>query len=133
MVPQERLWVGTIMDLILSGIDGCSSDELADVANWTIIVDEQLNEPCILFGRPENREALRHCSLGECESFPDFLTSLYGVGTPLHNSMYCEMIVQKMSFEICRRAEPHWDELVSPGCNCGPVTRAVTGVGMRRD
>jgi hypothetical protein len=103
-VPQERLWVGTITDLILTILETREWDR-TNLVDWTILIDDETNEPRLEGGRPKSGAARRYCSLGDCESF-------LIVSKSLDVPVVRDMLVQDLAFEICIRAEPRWKEIV---------------------
>jgi len=100
-IPQERMWVGSIMGLILFQIEESGARELA---HWTIVIDEDRNEPYLICGKTSGGR--RKIQLHECPSFSNFRDFVYD---PTVNEMIC----QDLAFEICRRIEPRWDEISS--------------------
>ena len=98
-IPQERLWVGSIMGLILCQIEEFGTRNLNC---WTIIIDEDRNEPYLKCGRTS--EGCRRSELQDCPSFQMFRQF---ATDPTINEMIC----QDLAFDICRKIEPEWDQI----------------------
>jgi hypothetical protein len=88
-----------ICDFGIQGIEG-----------WTIVIEGEGEDQYVALhgGLPGPAErAQRHCILGECERLARVIE--------FHNAppFVLEVAVQDLAFEVCKRAEPRWDEIVS--------------------
>ena len=101
-VQHERMWVGTIINLLIYKVE---EGDLSNLSDWTIIINEDMNDPMISTSRPAPGTAGRYCSIGDCPSFAIFERLLHSAGL--------EWSAQQLAFEICRRAEPRWDEIAN--------------------
>jgi hypothetical protein len=97
-VQHESMWVGTIINLLIYKVE---EGDLSNLPNWTIIINESLNEPMIRTSRPDPGTPGRYCTIGDCPSFENFQRFL-------HLSGGLEMTAQKLAYEICQEVEPRW-------------------------
>lgn len=87
------------MGLILSQIEEFGT---RDLDCWTIIIDEERNEPYLKCSRTS--EGRRRTELQDCPSFQMFRQF---ATDPTINEMIC----QDLAFEICRKIEPQWENI----------------------